>query len=72
MEERIAWAMLSNPVFKTACQEEKLNIDWAAVRRLAGVHEDVIDWHTLALRRPRSQVEDPPGFHRPRSARSKL
>jgi len=36
-EERIAWVMWSNPVFRQACEEERISIDWRLVRKLAGV-----------------------------------
>ncbi|KAJ7109089.1 NUDIX hydrolase domain-like protein [Mycena crocata] len=36
-EERIAWAIVSNPVFRDAYEAEKIKVDWPAVHRLAGV-----------------------------------
>ncbi|KAJ7503210.1 NUDIX hydrolase domain-like protein [Mycena galericulata] len=39
-EERIAWAVLSNPAFEDAYKAEKLKVDWATVRRVAGVDAD--------------------------------
>ncbi|KAJ7731704.1 NUDIX hydrolase domain-like protein [Mycena maculata] len=36
-EERIAWAMVSNPAFKEAYDAERLTVDWDLVRRVAGV-----------------------------------
>ncbi|KAJ7093500.1 NUDIX hydrolase domain-like protein [Mycena epipterygia] len=39
-EERIAWALLSNPTFKTAYEAEGLRVNWDAVRKLAGVRAE--------------------------------
>ncbi|KAJ7478180.1 NUDIX hydrolase domain-like protein [Mycena latifolia] len=36
-EERIAWAVLSNPAFKAAYEAEGLRVNWATVAKLAGV-----------------------------------
>ncbi|KAJ7193650.1 NUDIX hydrolase domain-like protein [Mycena pura] len=34
---RIAWALITNPVFKEAYDAEGIDIDWAVVRRVAGI-----------------------------------
>ncbi|KAJ7193653.1 hypothetical protein GGX14DRAFT_701098 [Mycena pura] len=34
---RIAWALITNPVFKEAYDAEGIDVDWAAVRRVAGI-----------------------------------
>ncbi|KAJ7193667.1 NUDIX hydrolase domain-like protein [Mycena pura] len=37
---RIAWALITNPVFKEAYDAEGIDIDWAVVRRVAGIGPD--------------------------------
>ncbi|KAJ7193660.1 NUDIX hydrolase domain-like protein [Mycena pura] len=34
---RIAWALITNPVFKEAYDAEGVDVDWAVVRRVAGI-----------------------------------
>ncbi|KAJ7192047.1 hypothetical protein GGX14DRAFT_406736 [Mycena pura] len=34
---RIAWALIINPVFKEAYDAEGIDVDWAVVRRVAGI-----------------------------------
>lgn len=35
-EVRLAWAMLSRPAFKKACEKEGLRVDWEALARIVG------------------------------------
>nr|GAT47921.1 predicted protein [Mycena chlorophos] len=39
MHQRIAWALWSNPDFRTSYDSEGINIDWDKIRRIAGVKE---------------------------------
>ncbi|KAJ7264282.1 NUDIX hydrolase domain-like protein [Mycena rebaudengoi] len=39
-DERIAWTMLSDPVFREAYEKEGIRVDWKAVRRAAGVRDE--------------------------------
>ncbi|KAG6865058.1 hypothetical protein C0991_005377 [Blastosporella zonata] len=40
LKARLAWAMLNKEELREACQKEGLKVDWARLRRLAGVKED--------------------------------
>ncbi|KAG6868115.1 hypothetical protein C0993_007493 [Termitomyces sp. T159_Od127] len=40
LKARLAWAMLSRPQLREACQQEGLKVDWDRLRRIAGVKED--------------------------------
>ncbi|KAG6888518.1 hypothetical protein C0995_007761 [Termitomyces sp. Mi166 len=40
LKERLAWALLSRPQLREACQKEGLGVDWDRLRRIAGVKED--------------------------------
>ncbi|KNZ72582.1 Nudix hydrolase 15, mitochondrial [Termitomyces sp. J132] len=40
LKTRLAWAMLSRPQLREACQKEGLQVDWDRLRRIAGVKED--------------------------------
>lgn len=40
LKARLAWAMLSRPQLREACQKEGLKVDWDRLRRIAGVKED--------------------------------
>jgi hypothetical protein len=35
-EERLAWAMLTHPAFKEACEKEGLHVDWGELKRIVG------------------------------------
>ncbi|KAF5369693.1 hypothetical protein D9615_010148 [Tricholomella constricta] len=39
LKVRLAWAMLSKPEFRGACEKEGLRVDWDRLRRLAGVED---------------------------------
>ncbi|KAG6830125.1 hypothetical protein H0H87_009095 [Tephrocybe sp. NHM501043] len=40
LKARLAWAMMSKPELREACQREGIEVDWDRLRRWAGVKED--------------------------------
>jgi len=38
--QRLAWAMLTKSVYREACEEEGIKMDWALLRELAGVDRE--------------------------------
>jgi peroxisomal coenzyme A diphosphatase NUDT7 len=35
-DQRLAWTMLSKPVYRAACEKEDVRVDWALLRRMVG------------------------------------
>ncbi|KAJ7081168.1 NUDIX hydrolase domain-like protein [Mycena belliarum] len=65
-EARIAWAILSNPVFSAAYNAEAIKVNWDVVRRLAGVKDE----DSLPQLEP--QRDNPPTTGRRRRVKAQL